>query len=77
MALTACEQAAADLAEAKAALHQLALGSRAVRVTHADKTREYTPANRNDLLRHIATLQAQVDACNGVPRSGRALTLYP
>lgn len=74
---TACEQAALDLAEAQAALHALTIGKSSVRVTHADKTREYAPAKRNDLLRHIAALQAKVDACNGVRRSGRAITLYP
>lgn len=75
--LTACEQAALDLAEAKRALHSLTVLGRPVRITHADKTVEYATGKRDDLLRYVALLQDQVDACNGVRTYNRAFRVKP
>lgn len=75
--LTECEQAAAWLAEAKAALHKLLTGTKVVSLAHADKQLRYTEADIGALRAYVRDLQAQVDVCNGTARRGRILYFEP
>lgn len=65
--LTACEQAALDLAAYKKALADLLTGKRVIRVSHADKSVDYYGAgNVESLERLIRLKQVEVNKCNGV-----------
>lgn len=75
--LTACEQAALWLSEAKAALHALLTGTRVVSLAHADKQLRYTEADIDALRAYVAQLQSQVDNCNGAARSRRGFNFVP
>ena len=49
------------LSEARAALHDLYLGKRVVKVQKDGRAVEYTPANRSDLERYIAQLETELN----------------
>lgn len=75
--LTACEQAAVWLAEARAALHALQTGTKVEALTHADKSLRYTVADLDALRSYVLQLQNQVDACNGTRTRRRVLHFEP
>jgi len=51
---------AAQLADAKTALHALVMGDSIVTVTVNGRTTQYTPATEKKLRRYIAELEAEV-----------------
>jgi hypothetical protein len=68
VALTRCEQIAADLADLLAARKALATGGLVTRVRKGDKETQYSAANIGLLNAEIRRLQALDDACNGRTR---------
>lgn len=54
----------AQLDEAKAALHQLMLGRRAVRVQKDGRTVEYTPATKRQLEDYIGQMEVALGTGN-------------
>jgi hypothetical protein len=55
------------LAEAEAALHQLATGAKAQSVTTDSGAITYTPANLPGLQAYVLHLKAQIGAASGTP----------
>ena len=51
---------AADLAEARAALHSLIIGKKAVKVTMNGRSVDYTPANKSQLEQYIKQLETEL-----------------
>lgn len=76
--MTACEQYAADLAAARAALHTAMLGGAVTELRTSDgKAIKYAPGSLDALRQYVRDLQAKVDACNGVRARGRAIHFIP
>lgn len=72
-AMSACSDYAAQLAEAKTALHKLTIGSKAESIHDGEKSLQYTRADLASLRSYVASLQAKVDACNGVRTNHRRI----
>jgi gpW len=75
--MSTCAELAVLLAEARAAAHKIAIGGGLIGIRIGEKERRYSPGNVGVLNAYIRELQAQVDACNGVPRAGRAIHFMP
>jgi len=75
--MSTCAELAVMLTEARAALHGLQIGGLVKTRQFGDKRIEYSAGNIGDLRAYVASLQAQVDACNGVARPGRAIHFMP
>ena len=75
--LTVCEQAALDLADARAALKTTLLGGAVTRVTSYGRTKEYSAANRIDLLRYIRGLETIVADCAGENLPAQFIRMQP
>jgi len=62
------------LAEARTAQHALSLGKQTVTVRFGDRAVEYAPANLDQLIRYIGSLERQIAAAKG--RRGPLVSPY-
>lgn len=66
MTATAIIDLEQQLAEAKAAFHQLNIGQAVVKLKRGDREMQYTPANKTQLKQYIDDLTAQLGQASGV-----------
>lgn len=69
--MATCKQRRAWLADAEEKLHSLRAGGAVVMVQHGEKRVQYSEAKLGELVRYVALLQDQVDACDGASTTNR------
>jgi hypothetical protein len=76
--MATCEELAANLIEAEAALHTLSLGGGIVRVRYDEKETEFSRGNLADLRAYISRLKDQIRVeCEGKRPRRRVIGLVP